>query len=206
MKLLAGVLALSSLTLPSAVLSQDGDPHEHGVGRLQIRVDADRLALRLRVPLQTLLGTEATPRGAKQRQVVRKMAATLRQAQTLFIPTPEADCWPTLVSLASDAIAPELLSFGVTAPPAQVVAISAPPAEVVAISAPPAAARKPARQAHADLDADIAFQCAKPQLLTGLQVRMFAAFPELRQLDVGIVTPRGDSGARLSANRASLTW
>src|SRR5687768_15134238 len=58
----------------SAVLL-DG-PHEHGVARLAILVEGDRLDLLLRVPLQTVLGVETAPRTEKQRQAVRNMAAT----------------------------------------------------------------------------------------------------------------------------------
>jgi len=35
---------------------------------------------------------------------------------------------------------------------------------------------------------------------------MFDAFPALGRIDVDIVTPRGQSGARLSPNRTNLTW
>ena len=60
--------------------------------------------------------------------------------------------------------------------------------------------------AHPDLEAQVTFRCAKPQALTGLQVRVFEAFPSLREVGVAIATPRGDSGVRLSPSRTSLTW
>lgn len=226
MKLLAGLLALWSLTLSGAAMSGSAtsgsaapprgpgaetpasaapiapadagtDPHEHGIARLRIRVDADLLELRLRVPLQTLLGVETAPRTEKQRQAVRAMAKTLRQPQALFVPTAEAACTPEAVSLRSEAISPELLAGTAGMPAAPAVPTSGTPA---------AAGRKRAPEPHANLEADITFRCSRPKVLTGLQVRMFEAFPALRRVDVGIVTPRGDSGARLSPNRSSLTW
>jgi hypothetical protein len=189
------VAAAADPLAASAVLL-DG-PHEHGVARLAILVDGDRLDLRLRVPLQTILGVETAPRTEKQRQAVRDMAAKLRDPYSLFLPTAAAGCTAGDVTLRSDALAAELLSA------------STPPAAAAAISgsgAPAAATRKPTAPAHAELEASTAFRCAKPQALTGLQVRMFDVFPALRQIDAAIVTPRGDSGARLSPNRASLTW
>jgi len=172
-------------------------PHEHGVARLAILVKGDRLDLRLRVPLQTVLGVETAPRTEKQRQAVRNMAATLRDSYALFLPTAAAGCTAGDVTLSSDALAAELLSA--SAPPAGAAAMSG--------SVPgPAATLKPTAPAHAELEASTAFRCAKPQALTGLQVRMFDVFPALRLIDAAIVTPRGDSGARLSPNRASLTW
>ena len=128
------------------------------------------------------------------------MAAALRAPHALFVPSPAAGCTAGEVTLRSDTIRPDLL--GAAAPGAQTMQATSVP-----VSGPPAdVRRKAAAPAHADLEANFPFRCDKPQSLTGLQVLLFAAFPSLRQVDVAIVTPRGDSGARLSPNRTSLTW
>ena len=193
--------ALTAAPTPTAPDSSRPDElHEHGMASLGIRVEGDRLDLRLRVPLHTVLGAESSPRTEKQRQAVRRMAAALRAPHALFVPTPAAGCTAGEVTLRSDAIRPELL--GAAASEAQTVHATTMPT-----SGPPAdIRRKAATPAHADLEADFPFRCDKPQSLTGLQVLLFAAFPSLRQVDAVIVTPRGDSGARLSPNRTSLTW
>src|SRR5690606_1247060 len=89
--------------------SRPDELHEHGIARLGIRVEGERLDLRLRVPLHTVLGTESPPRTEKQRQAVRTMAAALRAPHALFVPTPAAGCTAGEVTLRSDAIRPELL-------------------------------------------------------------------------------------------------
>lgn len=187
--------AAANPSSPSSARVLDA-PHEHGVARLAIHVEGDLLDLRLRVPLQTVLGVETAPRTEKQRQAVRNMAATLHDPYSLFLPTAAAGCTADHVTLQSDALAAELLSG--SGPPAAATAVPA--------SAPPAAARKATAPAHAELEASTRFRCAKSQALTGLQVRMFDVFPALRQIDAGITTPRGESGARLSPTRTSLTW
>lgn len=152
------------------------------------------MELRLRAPLESLVGFETTPRTRNQRQAVKNLALRLHQPQWLFIPSAAATCSHTRVALASPAIEPALLSDAQDIPPAAAAAVVVP------------AARRTAAPTHSDLDAAITFTCMAPQSLTGLQVKLFEAFPALLQIDADIVTPRGQSGARLSPNRASLTW
>lgn len=152
------------------------------------------MELRLRAPLDSLVGFETAPRTRKQRQAVKDLALRLHQAQWLFLPSAAARCSRKTVALASPVIEPALLDNTPEIPPAAAPASAAP------------AARRPAGAAHSDLDAGITFECLQPQALTGLQVKLFEAFPALLQIDVDIVTPRGRSGARLSPNRAGLTW
>jgi hypothetical protein len=191
MKLPAGLIALCGLAFSGALPAQA--PHEHGVASLDVRVEGDRLDLRLRAPLESMAGLERPPRTDKQRQAVRTMAATLHDPHALFTPTAAAGCIAGDVVLQSDALAPELLS-------------RTPAADTVPASGSASAASKPAPPAHPDLEAQLTFRCAKPQALTGLQVRLFDAFPALREIGVAIATPRGDSGVRLSPSRTSLTW
>ena len=152
------------------------------------------MELRLQAPLDSLLGFETAPRTRRQRQAVKDLALRLHQPQWLFIPSAAARCSQRTVALASPVIEPALLSNAPDIPPAPAAATVAP------------APRRAAGGAHSDLDAVITFECLQPQALTGLQVKLFEAFPALLQIDVDIVTPRGQSGARLSPNRAGLTW
>ncbi len=183
-------------TLPAfATVATPDAPHEHGVAHLRIAVTGDALELRLRTPLHTLLGFESAPRNLKQRQAVQRMAAQLRQPEMLFVPTQQAQCTSAGVVLTSEAIAASHLAPDAAATPS---AATAGPATTTA--------RQATASPHADLDALITYRCGNPRLLIGLQVRMFETFPALRQIEVEIATPRGNSGARLSPNRTGLTW
>lgn len=193
MKFPAGLMALGGLAVCSPLPAQV--PHEQGVASLDVRVEGELLDLRLRAPLESLAGLERPPRTDKQRQAVRTMAATLHDANALFVPTAAAGCRTAAVTLSSEVLAPALLA----APGA---AAAADGGETSGAPAP----RKPAPPAHADLEAQVTFRCARPQALTGLQIRLFDAFPALQGIGVAIVTPRGDSGVRLSPSRTSLTW
>jgi len=59
---------------------------------------------------------------------------------------------------------------------------------------------------HADLDGEFVFQCAQPQQLKGMTVQLFKAFTHLRELDVQIASPRGQSAAKLTAQQNQLRW
>lgn len=204
MKLPAGLIALGGLALCSLLPAQVPTaqvPHQHGVATLDVRVDDDRLEIRLRAPLDSLAGQERPPRTEKQRQAVRSMAATLHGPETLFVPTAAAGCSAGPMMLRSDVLAPALL----LAPGATAAADGGTAGSGTAGGGAVAGARQ-AAPAHADLEAQVSFRCARPQALNGLQVRLFDAFPALREIVVAIGTPRGDSGVRLSPSRTSLTW
>ena len=200
-----GVAALGMAAFPGPAVAQAKAQasHEHGVARLRVAVEGELLELRLEAPLHSLLGFESAPRTARQRQAVRDMAAQLRQPQLLFVPSVEAACSPTAVELESPALDPGLLA-PVGSPAASAAAGAT--AGAGAGRAAPAANPGPRGQEHAELAAVVAFRCAKPQSLTGLQVKLFAAFAGLAQVDAEIATTKGESGARLSPNRTGLSW
>lgn len=59
---------------------------------------------------------------------------------------------------------------------------------------------------HADLDADFLFNCAQPARLTGLDVRLFQAFPKMRRVEAQVVTAKGQKAMRLSSKMRFLSW
>lgn len=62
---------------------------------------------------------------------------------------------------------------------------------------------KPAAGAHADLEAQFAFDCAQPQALRSLDIGLFAAFKGLQRLDVQVAGPKGQ--ARVTLQRPART-
>jgi len=66
--------------------------------------------------------------------------------------------------------------------------------------------KKDAGDGHADLDGEFVFRCAHPEALRDIEVRMFAAFPHLRQVDVQVAAPRGQAAAQLTAKQPRISW
>jgi len=76
----------------------------------------------------------------------------------------------------------------------------------VQVEAPTLDASQSTASEHGDLDADFLFTCAQPARLTGVEVRLFQAFPKLRRIDAEVVSDKGQSAMRLSAKMRFLSW
>jgi len=150
--------------------------HVHGVAKLEVAVDGGNLSLHLESPLEGVLGFEHAPRSDKERATVAEMRRKLADAGKLFAPTTAAQC--TLKSVQFEA---------------------------PSLDAKPLAGQNPVSD-HADLDADFLFNCAQPAKLTGLDVRLFQAFPKLRRVEAQVVTAKGQKAMRLSSKMRFLSW
>lgn len=123
------LIALSLLCC-AASAAQAAPPHQHGVAKLDVAVEARRITLQFESPLDNLLGFERAPRTAAERQQADAAVAKLKAADTLFRIDPAAGCKLTQVELVSAA-----LGLG-----------KRDPADT--------------HEGHADVDADIEFSCA----------------------------------------------
>ena len=170
-------------------------PHEHGVARKDVAVDGSVVEIGLESPLANALAFEHAPRTDTEREAVRSMAATLRNAENIFVLPAAAQCRLTSVSLCSGQLPPELLGEK-TSP-------QTPPVE----SRDADGKREHENHAeHGDLDAAFVFTCARPEALHGMDVRLFSAWPALRELHVQMVTPVGQRAGELNDESHALAW
>jgi hypothetical protein len=182
------LLALALATPCTAVWAREPGAHVHGAATLQVAIDGNTLELGLESPLDHLIGFERGPRTDTERQTVRAMAQRFHDPASLFVPTPAARCTPRPSTLASAVIDAALLA-----------APGAPAAR-------PATPAKAEPDGHADLDATVRFQCDNMAALRGVEVRLFRAFPGLRQIDAVVVTAKGQRGLRLTPDKPLLAW
>ena len=158
--------------------------HVHGEAELNVVAEGAQLEIQLLAPLDSVLGFEHAPRTDKQREAVRSMAKRMRQAQSLFVPTPQAGCSATSVRLASTSLPAQLL--GETAAPSPPLARTA--------------------SDHDDLDAIFVFRCISPDRLRGLDSSVQKAFPGIRNLKVRVVSAQGQKAVVLTRGRTSVQW
>ncbi|GAP38880.1 putative zinc-binding protein [Piscinibacter sakaiensis] len=158
------LLAAACLALPLAASAQQhaGHAHTHGQARLDVALDGGQLSLALEVPLDSLVGFERAPRTAQERARVDAVLAGLRAADGLVRPNPEAGCRLAGVELNSAA-----LKLG------------------------PAASSAAPDDGHADLDADLRFDCTQPERLRRIDLDLFKAWPRLQRVDVQVALPSG---------------
>lgn len=67
-------------------------------------------------------------------------------------------------------------------------------------------AKKTSGSGHADLDAEFVFRCQRPEALRGIDVKLFEGFSNLRQLNVQVASPQGQTGATLSPQQPGISW
>lgn len=155
--------------------------HEHGVARLEVALEGGKLSIGLESPLDNLVGFEHAPRNEKQRAALATMAEDLQRAERLFDLPAAAACKPVRAQS--------------THPHAQ---------------SPAASTRSHDTQksrpddAHSELQASWEFECAKPEALTRIGVRLFDVFRGIRRIRAQTVTPRGQGMATLGAAKREL--
>ena len=96
-----GVVVLTLCSLLTLTAAQGASPHEHGVARLDVAVDAGRVRIELDTPLDNLLGFERAPRSDAERAKVSALVARLRAGDTLFRIDAAAGCKLSKVDLVS---------------------------------------------------------------------------------------------------------
>lgn len=170
---LATLLAIS---MPMLAWPQ-GQAHVHGLARLDIAVEANRITLQLRLPLDSLVGFERAPRNDAERASVAAAVAALKAADRLFRIDPAAQCALATVELASAT-----LKLGKVEPNAD-------------------------KSGHADIDTDMAFTCKDASRATSIEVGLFDAYGRLQRIEIQMVTPKGQFKRDLKrpARRIALT-
>lgn len=155
-------------------------PHVHGNATLQIAVQSNTLLINFSSPLDNLLGFERKARNQLEVKQVQHMISQFYQNAT-FVPSKAAQCQLQTVQLES----------------------------LVVKKKPQSAKAEHIHEeeaGHADLDAEMVYQCRTIKKLGDLRVNLFKAFPNLHQLNVEIVSERGQSAAKLTPTNNQAIW
>jgi hypothetical protein len=180
---------LPLLLLPMATLAlAQQHAHTHGRLALDVTVDAQNLTLSMEAPLDNLLGFERAPRTDAERKRVAEMIRRLNAADKLFLPDPRAECRLSSVTLES-----RVLGLGTVGIPTGAMAETR---GNVAI----------AHDDHADIDVAIVFSCANAARARQVEVRMFDAFPRLRDIDAQVASDQGQFKRSLNKAAPMLRW
>ena len=88
---------LATLVAMAAIVSigapaEAADPHQHGVGRLNVAVQGDQVEIELETPGADIVGFEHEPRTAAQKKAVQDAATALRDGAALFVFPAAAGC------------------------------------------------------------------------------------------------------------------
>ena len=176
----------AALLFSAPVLALDHPAHVHGVAKLEVAVEGGSLSLHLESPLEGVLGFEHAPGNDKERAIVAQMRKAMANGGALFFPTSAAQC--------------KFVDSKLEAPTLDAKLASGIPDKHEKHD------KHAEHEAHSDLDADFRFTCAEPAKLTGMEVRLFNAFPKMRRIDAQVVSDKGQKATRLSSKMRFLSW
>jgi hypothetical protein len=180
--LIAGIsLLIIGFARAETVNTQALEAHVHGSATMQVAVDAKVLTINFSSPLDNLLGFEHKPRNQTEAKQVQNMINQFYKP-TALLPSKAAQCKLKTVNLESLVIKKKNPAANVTEH------------------------THSEGDGHADLDAELVYHCHQISNLNDLQVNLFKSFPNLHQLNVEIVSERGQTAAKLTPTKNRVTW
>lgn len=179
---------LMLMVSPMSVLAASASAHAlsahvHGVATLQVAVDGKTLFINFSSPLDNLLGFEHKARNEAERKQVQKMINQFYKTN-LLMPTASAQCKLSHVDLHSPVIKKK----------------------TGASTHQHEEHEHEEHTDHADLDAEFQYNCHYVKGLRDLKVNLFKAFPNLHELNVEIVSGRGQSATQLTPDNNQAVW
>lgn len=184
-------LCLTCLVLSLIPLAgHAGKAHVHGKGHLAVAIDGNTLTLMLEAPGESLVGFEHAARNARERTAIARARQTLERPAGLFVPSAAAAC-----TARSSKLASPLFDAGASTQP-----------DKSHQHAHGKGHEKGHEHVHADIKGEFVFHCARPEALRDLDVRLFASFPRLKQLQFELAGPRGQTALRLTPQQTRARW
>jgi hypothetical protein len=153
-----------------------GTRHEHGASTLQVSIEKNILLMKWESPLDDLIGFEYAPKTEREKAAARKLKAILNDPALLFKPNADAGC--RVVKVAIDAPTLEKTK-----------------------DAGPKHHTSTDHAMHTDLEYAVTYNCSNPRALATLDIAAFKTWPAIRDIDVSLVGPGGQSAQE--ANRRS---
>jgi hypothetical protein len=178
--------------LPAAIaLAEEAEhrehgPHEHGVAELNVALDGNQLWIELSSPAMNIVGFEYAPGNAEQRAAVHEAAETLNDGARVFGTSPDAGCQLAEAKVTTDI-------------------------EQAEGEHPEAAAERgeedePSGAIHSEFQASYRFECAAPDALTQLEVRLFDLFPGTEEVEAQVIGRAAQTAAELTAAAPNLAF
>ena len=143
--------------------------HSHGLGVLELVIQAKTVKATFEIPMESLLGHEYLPRSAAEKKAMTDLKAGVTKAAYFMNFPAAAQCQEKSVKTES-------------------------------------AMFEGKKSEHADLDAELEFECAKPEALTQIEFPLFAKHPRLGSLKVDMVGPKGQKSLTVKAKDPVLRW
>lgn len=159
--------------------------HVHGHGRLNIAIEDKTVSIELEAPGADIVGFEHEAATRAQSAAIEKAKATLASGLSLFTPAAAAGCTQNASKVSIEAEHEH-------------------EHEHHAEGAKPDADDEAADHHHSEFHAEYAFECASPDRLTSMTFDYFKAFPNAQELDISLISPKGQSSYEVNRDKPRL--
>ena len=155
--------------------------HEHGVAQMNIAKDGDSLQIEFSSPAMNIVGFEHAPRTEQQRKAVKQAVSILEDATQLFVLTPAANCKLVHMDVETSL-------------------------KAEAHSKHANHDTHEHENSHADFHAEYSFKCLQMPALSFMEVVLFKQFPATEDVDVKLLTEKGQTALELNAKSTRVEF
>ena len=181
-----GVLACIAVSASADEHRQLG-AHVHGHGRLNIAIEDKTVSIELEVPGADIVGFEHEASTPKQKAALEKAKAKLAAGLSLFTPAAAANCTEKSAKVSIEAEHGD-------------------EHEHHAGGGKPGAKEEEEDHHHSEFHAEYAFECASPTRLASMTFEYFKAFPNAQELDISVISPKGQSSYEVKRDKPRLDF
>ncbi len=186
----AAVLAFAAVSALAEEEHRQLGAHVHGHGRLNMAIEGKKLSMELEVPGADIVGFEHEPSTPEQKAAIVEAKVKLANALALFIPPEKAGCELEQVKVSTEA-GHEHEHENEHEHEHEDHAASA-------------GHEEEAEHHHSEFHAEYSVTCASPSRLTSMTFEYFNVFAGAQELDISVITPKGQKSFEVKRDHPSL--
>lgn len=194
----ATFLYTSFLCMPTLAENKDEhrqhDSHEHGHAALNLVQENQTVQLMFESPAVNIVGFEYMPKNTEQHRKVTDAIERLKQGETLFVFSKEAQCIQTSVEVET-ALSEMTEHKEEHHDEYEEEHHDEHDAE-----------HDDENEGHSEFVASYQFECQRPDALKSLTVKLFEYFPQTEEIDSQLVTGKRQFGAELSPGNTFIKF
>lgn len=165
--------------------------HQHGLGKLNIGLDGNKLIIELTSPAANIVGFEHAPEDEQQSHEVHEAIELLKEGENLFALTKKAQCSLHEAHVESDMDLGDHKEHDTHHQEHKDTYPEKDHAE---------------GSVHSEFEGTYHFECKNPSSLKDIDVLLFSRFPGFEELEVQILTPKGQTAVELTPKRFQVSF
>lgn len=163
--------------------------HLHGVGKLNIGMDGNNLIIELTSPAANIVGFEHAPENEQQSHDVHEAIELLKQGEKMFVLTKKAMCTLHEAHVESDMGQGHHEEH-----------------EGHGHDDAHSGEDHDGDSVHSEFEATYHFECQNPGSLKAIDVLLFVHFPGFEEIEVQMLTPKGQTAVELTQKKFQISF